>query len=222
MGSSRQIAGSVSTVGGAAWNADDVIVFPLSPGGLSRVSAQGGTVTAVTTGEGSHFWPQFLEDGDHFDLRRQPSAENLPRFAQERHVDEGRSDDLSNAGLGSGARAGICVLRSGLRLVQPGGLTKRVSSLLVSRFTSWTACLSPVLVARRSRSQRRVCWPIGRIRWGRRRSCNGSIGLAARPSPLPHRRSILASTWRGTGNSCIPDRAERDRRCVEKRHRRRL
>jgi eukaryotic-like serine/threonine-protein kinase len=62
----QQIAGSVSTVGGAAWNRDDVIVFPLSPGGLSRVSAQGGPVTRVTTGEGSHFWPQFLDDGDHF------------------------------------------------------------------------------------------------------------------------------------------------------------
>ena len=62
----RQIAGSVSTVGGAAWNRDDVIVFPLSPGGLSRVSAHGGPVTRVTTGEGSHFWPQFLDDGDHF------------------------------------------------------------------------------------------------------------------------------------------------------------
>ena len=30
------------------------------------MSAQGGPVTRVTTGEGSHFWPQFLDDGDHF------------------------------------------------------------------------------------------------------------------------------------------------------------
>ena len=51
---------------GAAWNADDVIVFQAWPGGLSRVSAQGGQVTPVTTGEGTHFWPQFVGDGRHF------------------------------------------------------------------------------------------------------------------------------------------------------------
>jgi serine/threonine protein kinase len=60
------IASNVATFGGAAWNADDVIVFPAGPGGLSRVSAQGGLVSPVTKGEGSHFWPQFLADGKHF------------------------------------------------------------------------------------------------------------------------------------------------------------
>jgi eukaryotic-like serine/threonine-protein kinase len=62
------VARNVTTYGGAAWNTDDVIVFPRSrPGGLSRVSAQGGPVVPATTPtEGSHFWPQFLRDGEHF------------------------------------------------------------------------------------------------------------------------------------------------------------
>jgi eukaryotic-like serine/threonine-protein kinase len=62
------VARNVTTYGGAAWNADDVIIFPPSrPGGLSRVSARGGPVLPATTPtEGSHFWPQFLGDGEHF------------------------------------------------------------------------------------------------------------------------------------------------------------
>ena len=84
------IAGNVTTYGGAAWNADDVILFsPRRPGGLSRVSARGGRVSPATTPtEGSHFWPQFLSDGEHFiyastipgrlnvgSLRNEPSRE---------------------------------------------------------------------------------------------------------------------------------------------------
>jgi eukaryotic-like serine/threonine-protein kinase len=62
------VASNVTTYGGAAWNADDVILFvPRRPGGLSRVSARGGPMAPVTTPiEGSHFWPQFLADGEHF------------------------------------------------------------------------------------------------------------------------------------------------------------
>ena len=62
------VARNVTTYGGAAWNADDVIIFPPTrPGGLSRVSARGGPVLPATTPtEGSHFWPQFLGDGEHF------------------------------------------------------------------------------------------------------------------------------------------------------------
>jgi serine/threonine protein kinase/Tol biopolymer transport system component len=65
-GLTQVIASNVATYGGAAWNADDVIVFPAAVGGLSRVSAQGGQVSPVTKGEGSHLWPQFLADGEHF------------------------------------------------------------------------------------------------------------------------------------------------------------
>ncbi len=62
------VVSNVTTYGGATWNADDVIIFPPTlPGGLSRVSARGGAVLPATTPtEGSHFWPQFLGDGEHF------------------------------------------------------------------------------------------------------------------------------------------------------------
>jgi serine/threonine protein kinase len=62
------VASNVTTYGGATWNRDDVIIFPPTlPGGLSRVSARGGPVLPATTPtEGSHFWPQFLGDGEHF------------------------------------------------------------------------------------------------------------------------------------------------------------
>jgi eukaryotic-like serine/threonine-protein kinase len=64
----RIVASNVTTYGGATWNRDDVIIFPPTrPGGLSRVSARGGSVLPATTPtEGSHFWPQFLGDGEHF------------------------------------------------------------------------------------------------------------------------------------------------------------
>jgi Tol biopolymer transport system component len=66
-GLTQIVASGVVTRGGAAWSADDVIVFPAGAGGLSRVSAQGGPVSMVTTtAEGNHFWPQFLGDGKHF------------------------------------------------------------------------------------------------------------------------------------------------------------
>jgi Tol biopolymer transport system component/predicted Ser/Thr protein kinase len=64
-GIAQMVAGNVSTYGGAAWNARDVILFPATNAGLSRVSAQGGPLSPVTTGPG-HFWPQFLGDGEHF------------------------------------------------------------------------------------------------------------------------------------------------------------
>jgi eukaryotic-like serine/threonine-protein kinase len=61
----HSIATNVSTMAGATWNADGVILFTGGPGGLSRVSAEGGEVVPVTMGEGSHFWPQFIGDGRH-------------------------------------------------------------------------------------------------------------------------------------------------------------
>jgi len=60
------IATHVSTMAGATWSTDGVILFTGGPGGLSRVAAEGGAVVPVTTDEGSHFWPQFIGDGRHF------------------------------------------------------------------------------------------------------------------------------------------------------------
>jgi Tol biopolymer transport system component len=57
------IATQVSTMAGASWSVDGVILFAGGPGGLSQVSSDGGIVAPVTTGEGSHFWPQFIGDG---------------------------------------------------------------------------------------------------------------------------------------------------------------
>ena len=57
---------------GAAWNAEDIIVFCPRPGGpLYRIAAEGGTPTPVTTletgpSETAHGFPQFLPDGRHF------------------------------------------------------------------------------------------------------------------------------------------------------------
>src|SRR5690606_34243988 len=60
------LATHVSTMAGASWSVDGVILFTGGPGGLSRVSADGGVVVPVTAEEGSHFWPQFIGDGRHF------------------------------------------------------------------------------------------------------------------------------------------------------------
>lgn len=60
------VATHVSTMAGATWNAEGVILFTGGPGGLSRVSSDGGAVVPVTGDEGSHFWPQFIDDGRHF------------------------------------------------------------------------------------------------------------------------------------------------------------
>jgi eukaryotic-like serine/threonine-protein kinase len=66
-GLTQVVSTNAQTKGGAAWSAQDVILFSTGPGGLSSVSAQGGPVSpATTTSEGSHFWPQFLGDGRHF------------------------------------------------------------------------------------------------------------------------------------------------------------
>jgi eukaryotic-like serine/threonine-protein kinase len=80
MGSLRRIpviGGSITTLcdapvaRGGSWSRDNVIVFASALGGIHRVSANGGTPTALTQlrreqGEAQHLWPQFLPDGRHF------------------------------------------------------------------------------------------------------------------------------------------------------------
>ncbi|MBI4903674.1 MAG: serine/threonine-protein kinase [Acidobacteria bacterium] len=60
------VAHGVTTLGGAAWGAGDVIIFPAAPGAMFRVSSLGGPVARVTEGEGAQLWPQFLSDGNNF------------------------------------------------------------------------------------------------------------------------------------------------------------
>ncbi len=57
--------------GGGTWNREGVILFGAGAAGIKRISAKGGTVTPVTTvdgsrGEGIHSNPVFLPDGRHF------------------------------------------------------------------------------------------------------------------------------------------------------------
>jgi Tol biopolymer transport system component len=59
---------SLTTGDGGTWNRDGVIVFAGNRTPLMRVSASGGTATAVTALEKDslgHSWPQFLPDGRH-------------------------------------------------------------------------------------------------------------------------------------------------------------
>lgn len=69
-GTARTIA-SVGDSRGGTWSQSGVILFaPAANAGLSRVSANGGEVTVVTTLDGkresAHWRPQFLPDGEHF------------------------------------------------------------------------------------------------------------------------------------------------------------
>jgi serine/threonine protein kinase/Tol biopolymer transport system component len=71
-GGAPQVVADAPDGRGGTWSADGVIVFaPSNAGALSRVSANGGTVTAATTlvadrGETGHRFPLFLPDGRHF------------------------------------------------------------------------------------------------------------------------------------------------------------
>jgi eukaryotic-like serine/threonine-protein kinase len=56
---------------GASWGRTDVIIFAKVRGEIQRIPASGGTPQRVTTldfgrNEGSHRWPSFLPDGNHF------------------------------------------------------------------------------------------------------------------------------------------------------------
>jgi eukaryotic-like serine/threonine-protein kinase len=67
-----QTLADAQTSRGGTWNNDGVILLaPTFSGGLYRVSASGGELTAVTKldvsrNESGHYWPQFLPDGKHF------------------------------------------------------------------------------------------------------------------------------------------------------------
>jgi len=70
-GAPQVICDSSTTLGAGAWNKDNIIVASLHDRGpLSKVSANGGATTPVTSlkepEEINHSWPQFLPDGNHF------------------------------------------------------------------------------------------------------------------------------------------------------------
>ena len=76
---------SPTPVGTGTWNADGVIIFGgRGAGPMQRVSASGGTPTAVTTlasGDAFHTYPVFLPDGKHFVYLRSGNQETRGIYA---------------------------------------------------------------------------------------------------------------------------------------------
>jgi eukaryotic-like serine/threonine-protein kinase len=61
----------IDSMRGASWGRKDVIIFAKVAGGILRVPASGGTPEQITRldskrREGTHRWPSFLPDGNHF------------------------------------------------------------------------------------------------------------------------------------------------------------
>ena len=69
-GRTPQALAEAPSARGGTWSRDGIILFaPNNTGGLMRVAAGGGVPTVVTNrvaGEGSHRFPFFLQDGQHF------------------------------------------------------------------------------------------------------------------------------------------------------------
>ena len=71
-GGSPQALAAAPRARGGSWNQDDVIVFtPVTGGPIFRITASGGSLTAVTTvdlaqGDSRNDFPHFLPDGRHF------------------------------------------------------------------------------------------------------------------------------------------------------------
>ena len=70
-GTVHVIAEKIADPRGGSWGPDDTILFADGNSPINRVSLAGGTVTAVTQvdtvrKEGTHRWPHFLPDGQHF------------------------------------------------------------------------------------------------------------------------------------------------------------
>ncbi len=70
-GGRPQVLCGTDSLRGASWGRKDVIIFAKVGGGILRVPASGGTPEQVTKPdsnrrEGTHRWPSFLPDGNHF------------------------------------------------------------------------------------------------------------------------------------------------------------
>jgi eukaryotic-like serine/threonine-protein kinase len=70
-GATEMLCDLQETAVGGSWNAEGVVIFGQTNGGLMRVSANGGMPSPLTTldlsrAEGAHFLPSFLPDGRHF------------------------------------------------------------------------------------------------------------------------------------------------------------
>jgi serine/threonine protein kinase len=107
---------------GGAWNADGVILFARGgTGTLFRVPASGGesvAVTKLTTGQGSHRFPQFLPDGRRFLYYSQGSVES-------RGIYLGSLDSTESKRLTAAEAAGVFASPDWLLFVRQGALVAR-------------------------------------------------------------------------------------------------
>jgi Tol biopolymer transport system component len=100
--------------GGGTWNANDVIVFApesavLSPTGLMRIAASGGTPAPITTfpdaSQGLHSWPRFLPDGRHYLYSRIVLTNDATRPLQSMAIYVGALDDSEMKKVADARRA---------------------------------------------------------------------------------------------------------------------
>ena len=109
---------------GGAWSSRGVIVFAASNAGpLSRVSENGGEVTAATTlltdaGETGHRFPSFLPDGEHFVFAAVPARQTL--------------FDIHVGSLGSTDRVKLLAAESAPVYADPGFLVYSRKGVLVA------------------------------------------------------------------------------------------
>ena len=105
----------------------DVILFTPGPGWfVAGVGQRRRGVAGDEAGEGSHFWPQFLGDGEHFHLRRRYLPKHQCRFPERRAATE--PDEVPGADFFPRLRARIHFLRAGCRHCSHDRSMRRVSS----------------------------------------------------------------------------------------------
>jgi Tol biopolymer transport system component len=75
----QRVAENIADPRGASWNRQGTILFGTGAEGLFRVSSEGGNpipVTRLEKGDGSHRFPWFLPDGEHFLFSIRSSSED--------------------------------------------------------------------------------------------------------------------------------------------------
>jgi Tol biopolymer transport system component len=122
-GGAAQVLANAPLGRGGSWNTDDVILYSPSPSqGIWRVSAMGGTPTAVTLARSNdgatRIYPHFLADGRRFiyylrseDLHRQGIYVSSLDAAEERMV-------IQNNGLAVAGPGQIVLVRDGMLFAQ--------------------------------------------------------------------------------------------------------
>ena len=150
-------------MGGAAWSRNDVIVFP-GPGGLHRVSANGGPMSRFANDSSFHLWPQFLDDWRALHLFVVHAAQSPAGLAGRRAATN--ADDVSRERSGLAYVSGFDPVRPGRRPVRQAIRRAPAASSPVMRAASSTEFPSRVRDVRRFQYPRPASWPSGRTRVG--------------------------------------------------------